>query len=156
MAKTPIYTHESLVLRVETLVDALKVSCDHLDRLSIEQGGCLRNGEIEAVVDVLARREPVLARLESIGDQITVIMNDEQCLDALGHDEVRQVRSRLGELEVFAGGIRERDAGNQELMLRQRDALAEQMSSIGHKKNAMNAYSTNRGTPNPTLQDRRG
>jgi len=41
-------------------------------------------------------------------------------------------------------------------MKRQRDALAERLSSMGQKKSAMDAYSVGKGTPNPTLQDRRG
>ncbi len=142
--------------RVSSLVDEMRVHCGHLDRLSVEQGASLRNGEIEAVLDVLRRREPVLAALASQGDQITAILEDERCIETLGTSAFAKTRRDLRSLEELADAIRMRDAEHHALMEQQRDGLAGQLASMGQKKSAMDAYSVGKGTPNPTIHDRRG
>lgn len=148
-------TTQALTARVSALIDEMGSRCAHLDRLSIEQGQAVRDGEVESVLDVLERREPVLKALAVAGEHLGAILEDAVCVRAMGAELFNDARARVRELERVADGIRERDAEHHELMKRQRDGLAERLSSMGQKKSAMTAYSVGKGTPNPTLQDRR-
>jgi tRNA pseudouridine-54 N-methylase len=157
MADTPnTYTKESLVSRVSSLVEEIRSQCEHLNRLSVEQGLCLSNGEVEALLDVFSRREPVLIALASKGEQISAILEDEGCVQTIGADMFTRAREELFELEQLAGTIRVRDAETHRQMQQQRDGLAGRLSSMGQKKSAMDAYSVSKGTPNPMIHDRRG
>jgi hypothetical protein len=156
MAEMKLQTTQSLIARVNTLIEELCSKCAHLDRLSIEQGQAVQQGEVELVLDVLKRREPVLRALAVAGEQLGAMLDDKACVRALGSELFREAKERLLELERIADGIRERDAEHHEMMKRQRDGLAEQLSTLGQKRSAMDAYSVVKGTPNPVLQDRRG
>lgn len=156
MAEMKLQTTQSLISRVNSLIEELSSKCAHLDRLSIEQGQAVQDGEIESVLDVLKRREPILRALAVAGEQLSAMLDDGVCVRAMGAELFREAKERVLDLERIADGIRKRDAEHHEMMKRQRDGLAEQLSSLGQKRSAMDAYSVVKGTPNPVLQDRRG
>ncbi|MCA9303702.1 MAG: hypothetical protein KC996_06240 [Phycisphaerales bacterium] len=156
MTEMKMHNTQALAARVSTLIDEMGSRCAHLDRLSVEQGQAVRDGDVELVLDVLQRREPVLRALAVAGEQLGAMLEDGACISAMGPALFADARERLRELERVADGIRERDAEHHQLMKQQRDGLAARLSSMGQQKSAMSAYSGNKGTPNPTLQDRRG
>lgn len=156
MTEMKMQNKQALTARISSLIEEMASRCAHLDRLSIEQGQAVVGGDVEVVLDVLQRREPVLRALAVAGEQLGAMLEDSVCIDAMGPALFADARSQVRELERIADGIRERDAEHHELMKQQRDGLAERLSSMGQQKSAMHAYSGNKGTPNPTLQDRKG
>ncbi|MFK7883094.1 MAG: hypothetical protein AB8F26_02785 [Phycisphaerales bacterium] len=142
--------------RVRTLAAQMRELCLRLDELSGSIGQQAYEDEPDALVALLAEREPLVVELAGFGEELAAILDDPASARELGQDEHNQIRERLGQLEVVMGRIRERDRQARSALQRRRDQLAEQLSSVNVARGAARAYSGAGRPVNPTVQDSRG
>ncbi len=142
--------------RLTTLVDQAGELMDQLSSISDGQRDAIKAVDVEQIVEYVARREPVVSQLVTVGEEIAAVIQsfDEglQKPDVSYNDALTKIAS----IEHAMKRLREQDAQDQQLMEEAREKLASQLASTGTNQNAMRAYSSRPNTPNPTLQDRQG
>lgn len=142
--------------RVRTLALQMRDRCLRLDELSVALSTCVVSEEPDAVVALLGEREPLVAELARLGDELAAILDDPTSARALGQAEHSQIRERLGQLEGVMARIRERDRKARAELQRRRDELAGRLASVRTVGAASRAYAGDRSTNSPTIQDTRG
>lgn len=144
------------VARVRTLATQMRDRCMRLDELSSGIQVRLNDESPEAVVELLAQREPLVVELARLGDEMAAILDDPQSARVLGESEHGRIRSCLQQLEQVMGRIRERDKQARATLQRRRDELAERLASMKTSSVALRAYAGGGRAVNPTMQDSRG
>lgn len=135
------------------LAGQMRERCLRLDELSAGLGPQVSDQSPDSIVSLLAEREPLVAELAALGDELAAILNDPRSTRELGEAEHDQIRHRLGELERVMARIRERDRETRAALQRRRDTLADQLASVNIQKGAARAYSGGARPVNPTIQD---
>ncbi len=149
-------TGASPAARVRTLAMRMRERCLQLDELSTAISTRVIDDEPEALVELLAQREPLVGELARLGDELAAILDDPASARALGADEHAQIRERLGQLESVMARIRERDTRARASLQRRRDELAARLATVNTGSGAARAYAGAGRANNPTIQDARG
>ncbi len=142
--------------RVRTLALQMRDRCLRLDDLSTALSTCVVSEEPDAVVALLGEREPLVAELARLGDELSAILDDPSSARQLGQDEHAQIRDRLAQLEQVMARIRERDRKARAELQRRRDELASRLVTANAAGAANRAYSGSGRPVAPIVQDSRG
>ena len=142
--------------RLNALVDEAAMLMDQLGAISTDQHQAVESGDVAQIVEVVSKREPIIRGLVCVGEEIEAFINNPQAIASVGKDACADALDRIAKIEHAMKKLRERDARDQKRMESTRDALAEQLGSMGKGKNALRAYTSRSSTPNPILQDRQG
>ncbi len=149
--------HSSLeAVRLNSLVDEATKLMERLGEIAAGQREAIESGEIEQIVEIVTKREPVVRALVCVGEEIDAFINDSQTLALVNEHDQSKAYERIASIEHAMKKLREQDAQDQKLMESTRDRLAGELSLMGTGMNALRAYTTRSGTPNPILQDRQG
>lgn len=155
-------THDSDVpagtqtARLSSLVDQAKTLMDQLCDISSTQSDAIKSGDIDQIVEIVTKREPMVRGLVCIGEEIGVFISDPKMIGAVDDTQRSDALNRIASIEQSMKELREHDAQDQKLMESTRDGLADQLASMGAGMNALRAYTSRTATPNPILQDRQG
>jgi hypothetical protein len=139
--------------RVRALAMRMRELCLRLDELSTELSACVVSEEPEAVVALLAEREPVVTELARLGDELSAILDDPASARSLGHGEHAQIRERVAQLAEVMDRIRERDRKARAELQRRRDDLAGRLVQANTAGAANRAYAGSARPFGPTVQD---
>tara|TARA_R110002072_G_scaffold42064_19_gene118446 strand:+ start:30845 stop:31330 length:486 start_codon:yes stop_codon:yes gene_type:complete len=142
--------------RLSSLVDEAQGLMDELVSISVGHTDAIKGGDVAKIVEIVSTREPIVASLVRVGEEIGAFIADPDAIAKVGDAECEQAFKRIGAIEHTMKRLRERDAQDQILMESARDQLAGQLAGMGTGKTALRAYKPNQGTPNPILQDRQG
>lgn len=143
-------------VRVRALALQMRDRCLRLDDLSTALSTCVVSEEPDAVVALLAEREPLVSELARLGEELSAILDDPASARSLGQDEHTQIRERLAQLEQVMARIRERDRKARTDLQRRRDELAGRLVTANTAGAANRAYSGSGRGVQPTVQDSRG
>ena len=146
----------SPVARVRTLALQMRDRCLRLDELSEAISVGVVENDPDELVALLTKREPLVADLTRLGDELAAILDNPEAARILGRNEHAQIRDRLAQLEEVMARIRERDKKARAELQRRRDELAGRLASVNTASGAAKAYSGGHRTMNPTIQDARG
>lgn len=147
---------EAIGARLGAMVDEAQVLIDQLGLISEQQQGAIREGDVERIVEVVAQRDPLVRRLVDVGGDIGALIENKPLMGEVSDALRDELLRRIANIEHAMKKIRERDARDQQVMESARDKMAKQLAGMGAGRTALRAYSTRKGTPNPTMQDRRG
>ncbi len=142
--------------RLNSLVDEAKMLMDRLGEIAAGQREAIESGEIEQIVEIVTKREPIVRGLVCVGEEIDALINDPKTLALVNAHDRSKAYERIASIEHAMKKLRQQDAQDQELMESIRDRLAGELSLMGTGISALRAYTTRSGTPNPILQDRHG
>lgn len=156
MADATDHNGVSPAARVRALALQMRDKCLRLDELSEAISVGVVENDPEELVALLARREPLVAGLARLGDELGAILDDPSSARALGNQEHAQIRERLAQLEQVMARIRERDKKARAELQRRRDELAGRLVSVNAATGAARAYAGGTRHANPTIQDSRG
>jgi len=146
----------SQAARLSSLVDQAKTLMDQLCDISNVQTDAIKSGEIDQVVEIVAKREPLVRGLVCVGEEIGAFITDPKMIGAVDDVQRSNALDRIASIEQSMKKLREHDAQDQKLMESARDGLANQLASMGAGMNALRAYTSRTATPSPILQDRQG
>lgn len=147
---------EAIGVRLGAMVDEAQVLIDQLGLISEQQQGAIREGDVQRIVEVVTQRDPLVRRLVDVGGDIGALIENKPLMGSVSDTLREQLMRRIANIEHAMKKIRERDARDQQVMESARDSIAKQLAGMGAGRTALRAYSSKHGTPNPTMQDRRG
>lgn len=142
--------------RLHSLIDEAQVFMDQLGSMSEKQSQAIDSGDVVQILELVNSREPIVRGLVCVGEEIGAFIQDPSALSKVSEQQREDAMDRIAKIEHAMKRLRERDARDQELMGSVRDQMASDLASMGTNQNALRAYSTRSGTPNPILQDRQG
>ena len=148
-------THPSSA-RLHSLIDEAQVFMDQLGSMGEQQSQAIESGDVVQILELVNSREPIVRGLVCVGEEIGAFIQDPSTLSKVSEQQRKDAMDRIAKIEHAMKRLRERDTRDQELMGSVRDQMASQLASMGTNQNALRAYSTRSGTPNPILQDRQG
>ncbi len=149
--------HSSLEsARLNSLVEKAKVLMDQLSAIAVRQTDAIESGDIEQIVEIVTKREPVVRGLVCVGEEIDAFISNPEAIALVNERERSKAFDRISSIEHAMRKLRERDVQDQKLMESTRDRLADELGSMGTGMSALRAYTTRSATPNPILQDRQG
>ncbi len=155
-------THDSpdqdalLASRLEVLLEQAGELIEQLETISEQQRHAIESAQVSQIVEVVANRDPLVQSMLRVGEELRTYIEDERVRSVVGVSVMENALHRVASFEHKMKHLRERDARDQELMERTRDALARQLSGMNSGTSALRAYSTRSQSPNPTMQDKRG
>lgn len=157
MTKSTDTTHfPTNAARLGSLVDEAQSLMDQLCAISTGQSEAIEVGDVAQIVEIVVKREPVVQGLVSVGEEIGAFIENPDAIAKVSTQERDEAMRRIALIEHAMKRLRERDAHDQKQMEAARDKMAGQLASMGTNQNALRAYSSRTGTPNPILQDREG
>jgi flagellar biosynthesis/type III secretory pathway chaperone len=151
-----INVNDSHRSRLHFLVDEAQVLMDRLCDISQQQSQAIEAGEVEQIIEIVTIREPVIRNIVRVGEEIGAFIQDPDSIKQVDRVQRDEALNRIASIEHAMKRLRERDANDQILMEKVRDAMADQLAGLGNGKNALQAYAARPNTPNPILQDREG
>lgn len=131
-----------------------------IDKLSEAQSLCVRGGDTAGVLDALAQREPLIARVLRLNDELAPLV---AALNAggpaaagLGPAQVQGVLADLREIDRLMSAISQRDRDDETALSAQRAAVAQQLSGVLTGADALSAYGqlARPAQAQPRFQDR--
>ncbi|MBO6512817.1 MAG: flagellar protein FliT [Phycisphaerales bacterium] len=143
---------ESRTQRVDTLLTQMRTLCAQIDAIGEKQQQLLDADELEAFVESLNSRNPMIESLAAKSSQVEQFL---EC-DGVGADLVSSARAQLDEMSTTVTKILKRDAEQQVVVERRRDELSKQLSGVGNGRTAVRAYGGAQPQPKPNFQDREG
>jgi flagellar biosynthesis/type III secretory pathway chaperone len=145
-----------LEARLESLLEETGTLVEQLEAVSSQQQHAIESGQVQQIVEVVAKREPVVQGLVRVGEELGAFIEDPSTRSAIGDQAYNAALRRIAGYEHTMKRLRERDAQDQDRMQAARDQLASQLASMGSGRSALKAYSVRSKATNPTMQDRRG
>ena len=142
--------------RLDSLVDQAQDLMGQLSAVSNGQGMAIESGDIAKVVEIVTIREPIVRGLVNVGEEIGAFIQDPKMISKMSQRDQDGALKRIALIELAMKRLREQDAKDQGLMEAARDAMANELASMGTNQSALRAYSGRSATPNPILQDRQG
>lgn len=142
--------------RLTTLVDQAGELMNQLSTISDGQSEAIKAVDVERIVEYVARREPVVGQLVTVGEEIAAVIQSIDGGQRKPDSSHKAALTKIASIEHAMKRLREQDTRDQQMMEAAREKLAGQLASTGTNQNAMRAYSSRPSTPNPTLQDRQG
>jgi len=142
--------------RLDGLIERARDLMEQLTAVSDQQSDAIRSGDVAKIIEIIAQREPLVAQIVDVGEEIGAIVENDELMGVLGREKQGEALRRISTIEHAMKRLRERDGRDQELMVETRDAMARQLAGMGSGKSALRAYSTRSQTPDPIMQDRRG
>ncbi|MGJ8636220.1 MAG: hypothetical protein ACSHX5_05210 [Phycisphaerales bacterium] len=143
---------ESQNQRIDALLTQMRTLCTQIDAIGERQQQLLDNDELEAFVESLNSRNPMIESLARKSTQVEQFLE----LDGVGADQVRSARLQLDDMSMTVTKILRRDAEQQVVVEKRRDELSKQLSGVGNGRTAVRAYGGGKAPPKPTYQDREG
>ena len=141
----------------QRLIESLETALDlygELDRLAAEQARLIDDDDTQSILDILARREPVIARLTEQSERLRPF--DGAWPVVLGElDDTTRVivEQRLDTLGTISTRIAEQDQRVRDRLEMRRDAMRDELAGLSTGKNAVGAYAPS-AESNPKFQDR--
>ena len=142
--------------RLQSLLDETGDLVDQLQAVGAEQRHAIESGQVQQIVEVVAKRDPIVQSMIRVGEELGAFIENPETKAALPEQTLNGALLRIAGYEHTMKRLREQDANDQRLMEQTRDKLASQLAGMGSGKNALRAYSTRSQSPNPILQDKRG
>ncbi len=143
--------------RLVTLIGRLRRLCNELDALGERQQELIDADQVEALLDLLRRRQGMVDSIGAIAGELDPVVRRWDELSATLESEVRDgVRDALNEIEAIGKRVGERDAAQRRLLETNRNQLADRIAGVGKARAAMSAYGPARGVNRPRFQDREG
>lgn len=128
-----------------------------LDQLSREQSAALSAGDIDSVLQVLERREPHVADLltvhEELEPMVQAVLKSSSAIN-VRESQQREIRRVLAELDEMMSRIALRDAADQTTLQQQRTRLGQQLAGAMAGRDAFNAYANAGKAQDAVFQDR--
>jgi hypothetical protein len=139
---------------VQRLLDEQLGLCRQLDELSLRQSALIDEGDYEALLELLAQREGVIASLTKGQQELDPVrLRWEAFLASLSDERAASVRERADQLSTVTARIAKRDQADQDKIKRNRDEASAQLKTVSRTRGALSAY-TRRGDNVATFQDR--
>ncbi len=139
---------------VQRLLDEQLGLCGQLDALSLRQSALIDEGDYEALLELLAQREGVIASLTKGQEQLDPVrLRWEAFLATLCDERAAGVRERADQLSTITSRIAKRDRADQDKIKRSRDETSAQLNTVSRTRGALAAY-TRQGDNVATFQDR--
>jgi len=142
--------------RLESLLDEAGTLVDQLQAVGAEQRHAIESGQVQQIVEVVAKRDPIVQSMIRVGEELGAFIEDPTTKSALSEQTLSSVLLRIAGYEHTMKRLREQDAKDQVLMEQTRDKLAAQLAGMGSGQSALRAYSSKSTPPNPIMQDKRG
>ncbi|MEL7473197.1 MAG: flagellar export chaperone FlgN [Planctomycetota bacterium] len=133
--------------RLESLLRAQLGLYGQLDGLSQRQRTCIDAQDSESLIEVLQQRQSLVDRILNTNVQIEPLLErSEQRV----HEEIARL---IDAVRSLARSIAERDASDRDTLQARRDAVADQLASLGRRRGAVQAYGGAQPS-GPRFQDR--
>lgn len=142
--------------RLESLLDEAGVLVDQLQAVGAEQRHAVESGQVQQIVEVVAKRDPIVQSMIRVGEELGAFIEDPTTKTTICEQTLNGALLRIAGYEHTMKRLREQDARDQAQMEQTRDKLAAQLAGMGSGKSALRAYSSRSSTPNPIMQDKRG
>lgn len=128
-----------------------------LTTCSQRQSALIDADDAEALLDVLAQRQSLLAQLDSLQHQVDHLRSALAPQLKAGGLDASAVASRLDELSHAAAAVIASDRADSQRLTARRNALADELGKLGASRRAVAAYGIDAPPPSaPRFQDRRG
>ncbi|KAA0216653.1 MAG: hypothetical protein DYG94_08935 [Leptolyngbya sp. PLA3] len=142
---------------MEQALNALTQAYGQLDALSQRQQALIDAGDMDRVLALLGERRALVEQVERAAPGFDVGRRAwEENADTLSEAQNAELARRVSAIERMASDIAERDRRAGEVLVRQRDNLAQEMAGLGRVSSALSAYRPRTDSPAPRFQDRKG
>jgi flagellar biosynthesis/type III secretory pathway chaperone len=142
--------------RLDSLLTEAGDLIDQLQAVGAEQRHAVESGQVQQIVEVVAKREPIVQSMIRIGEELGAFIENPTTKETIPDRILNGALLRIAGYEHAMKRLREQDAKDQVLMEQARDKLAAQLAGMGSGQSALRAYSTRSVKPNPIMQDRKG
>ena len=140
--------------RLTRVIDDQLVLAQRLDEMSRRQHALALEGDVPAILSVLADREPVVAQMTALALQFEPFAGRLGMLSARLEPADREALiERITRLDALVAGINERDEADRRTLERRRIEIGAELVGLGKGREAVSAYGTSR-TPGAMFQDR--
>ena len=140
--------------RLLRLLDEQLALAGRLESLATRQREHVLRGELADVIDVLARREPIVSDLTAHAEEIEPFVRDARNpASALDATQRHEVQERLTGIEERLEAVNRLDAHDERALVAMKDALAAEIASLRVSRAAVGAYASG-GDSTPMMQDR--
>jgi len=141
----------------ERLIGDARTLCEQLLAITREQDAMIERGESEALVELIQRREELVAGVERAGASIRALGLDRPGVLARLEPAARaRIESGLRSLRELGAAIGEADRRAERAMVERRDALGRELHGVRGGGRAVRAYAGGAGVPSAKYEDRRG
>lgn len=141
----------------KSLIEALETALDlygELHRLAAQQARIIEEDNTEAVLDLLARREPLIAQLAEVSGTIEPFDGAwTAVLDRLDQTTRTIVQQRLETLGTISTRVADEDQRLRDRLELQRDTIRDELAELSTARSALGAYAPV-AEVNPVFQDR--
>lgn len=142
--------------RLESLLNEAGELVDQLQAVGAEQRHAIESGQVQQIVEVVAKRDPIVQSMIRVGEELGAFIEDPATQAVISEQTYSGALLRIAGYEHTMKRLREQDARDQAQMEKTRDKIAAQLAGMGSGKSALRAYSSRPATPNPIMQDKRG
>ncbi|MBO6738863.1 MAG: hypothetical protein JJ916_03295 [Phycisphaerales bacterium] len=142
--------------RLDALLEETGTLVEQLEAVGAEQRHAVESGQVQQIVEVVAKRDPLVQSIIRVGEELGAFIEDPETKATISPHVLNAALLRIAGYEHTMKRLREQDAQDQQVMEQTRDKLASQLSGMGSGQHALRAYSTRPKSPNPTMQDKRG
>lgn len=152
--------HQDQPALIESRLDSLLTEAgdliDQLQAVGAEQRHAVESGQVQQIIEVVAKREPIVQSMIRIGEELGAFIEDPTTKQTIPERVLNGALLRIAGYEHTMKRLREQDAKDQLLMEQARDKIASQLAGMGSGQSAMRAYSSKSKATNPIMQDKRG
>ncbi|MEO0484087.1 MAG: flagellar export chaperone FlgN [Planctomycetota bacterium] len=147
--------HGALPRRLADLLDRQLGLYGQLDGLSQAQRGLIDDDEAEQLLDLLRQREFLVEQILRVNAELDPLLGHwERDRLTAGAATRTEIARRVESVQALAESVANRDDADRQALQRRRDAVADQLGSIGRGRGAVQAYGS--GAPAARYQDREG
>lgn len=146
----------ALFVQISGVLDQIHALYQDLETVSRSQDELVERDDADELLELLAGRQEIVDRLSELDRTFVPLrLGWEQSAPSATPGQRAQVKSRLDAINDLALWVAHRDGAATLRLQRRRDALAEELASLGRSKDARNAYASPHAH-GPRFQDREG
>lgn len=146
----------ALFAQISGVLDRIHGLYQDLETVTRSQDELLERDDADELLEHLAGRQEIVDRLSEVDRTFVPLrLGWEQVAPAASPAQRAHVKARLDAINDLALWVAHRDSAATVRLQRRRDALAEELASLGRSKDARSAYGGSQAT-GPRFQDREG
>jgi hypothetical protein len=144
--------------RLVSVLDTQLELYQALDTLGQRQSELIANGETDALLTVLGKRQTIVDQVTKLNGALEPFTNAwPRLLKTLPGQHREAISGRLGRLDELVTRINERDEADREALAGRRAEVAKELGDTGRQRSAASAYARQSQQPHtPRYQDREG
>ena len=145
-----------LFVQISGVLDRIHAQYQELETVSRSQDALLERDDGDELLELLAARQVIVDRLSELDRTFVPLrLSWEQSAPTATPAQRARVTERLDAINDLALWVALRDSAATLRLQQRRDALGEELASLGRSKVARNAYESSR-SEGPRFQDREG